>query len=576
MGTPGTLRRGSHARGLAGPAGAVARSPGTATDGLARAVAAYGLLHFAVALLGPLLAVPPEGFPIAFPTGGLLLGVLCRVERRRWTPYALVALVAELAASWLLPPAAVAGAFARGLLVAAPVHVLEALLGAYLATNFVGHPLRLSRVGSVLALVGLGCVLVPAACSPLGAALLLWDDAGLSLRAAWSAWWYADATGAVVVAPLVLAVRAGGERGPRVLDEDGPGGLAELVAAWAAALAIALLAASDARSSFAHVLGSPHALVLVLVWIALRFPPLAFLGPAAACALVMGVATASGAGVFAAGEVSADALASPPGVPALQGLVVLATGTALLVGASVRERVRATRQLQQAETRLEAVLRLEESNRHVAGVAHDFRNVNMALGGNVELLRVKGVPPDSERFLASLEKAVDAAQVLVDRMVNPPGSTERLTDCDLPALAAEVTERLRGSLPGGVQLDCALASESVHAYLDPLAFDRVLTNLVRNAAEAVEEEGHVTVSVLREGAQAVLVVADDGRGMDEATRRRIFDPFFTTKGKRGTGIGLWSVRQLVEESGGTIAVRSRLGEGATFTVRWPLRSPQPS
>jgi len=67
---------------------------------------------------------------------------------------------------------------------------------------------------------------------------------------------------------------------------------------------------------------------------------------------------------------------------------------------------------------------------------------------------------------------------------------------------------------------------------------------------------------------ARVTIADNGRGMDKATRDRIFEPFFSTK-KRGTGLGLAIVKQIVELHGGRISVDSEPGKGSVFTVRLP-------
>src|SRR5690606_26482999 len=71
------------------------------------------------------------------------------------------------------------------------------------------------------------------------------------------------------------------------------------------------------------------------------------------------------------------------------------------------------------------------------------------------------------------------------------------------------------------------------------------------------------------GAYAMLRVRDAGVGMDDDTRERLFEPFFTTK-RGGTGLGLATVYATVVRGGGRIDVESRIGEGALFTVVWPL------
>ena len=69
--------------------------------------------------------------------------------------------------------------------------------------------------------------------------------------------------------------------------------------------------------------------------------------------------------------------------------------------------------------------------------------------------------------------------------------------------------------------------------------------------------------------RARLVIADYGKGIDNATLERIFEPFFSTK-KRGTGLGLAIVKQIVEQHGGTIGVESEADKGTRFTIELPL------
>ncbi len=542
---------------------------GTSLGTVALVVVLYGLLHFAVAFAGPLFAVEAGGFPLLFFTGGLLLGVLTQAEPRLWVAYVFVAVLAEFAAAWVPPLRQLDGPFANAFLVASPVHALAALLGAFLVRSVVSQPLRLARVPAVLGLTLLGCVFATGACALIGAALLRWTAPDVRIGEVWGLWWLADAAGALLVAPLLVAAGERRRESPRLATARRPGQPLELLLAVACALGITLLAIAAPGPPLRIALGFPYLLLPIFAWIALRFRGLAVAVPVASCALALVIATALGQGPFADAP-SATGGAVMLGAATLQVFLAVTITSTLLLAAAAAERDRAARAEQQAETRLETVLRLEETNRHVAGIAHDFSNVNMALSGNLDLLRIKGVPPESERFLDSLGNAVESAQVLVDRLMNSPGSSERLRDCDLPQLTREVVDRIRGSLEPGVELTLALPAEPIQRFLDPLAFDRILSNLIRNAAEAVGDAGHIDVVVASAEGQVLLTVRDDGRGMDEATRNRIFDPFFTTKGQRGKGIGLWSVRQLVEEGGGHVSVRSRLNEGATFTIRWPL------
>ena len=123
-------------------------------------------------------------------------------------------------------------------------------------------------------------------------------------------------------------------------------------------------------------------------------------------------------------------------------------------------------------------------------------------------------------------------------------------------------------VPEGIRLD---------SYPGPLG--QVLANLITNAVLHGYEgrsEGVVRISARPLGADGVeIAVVDQGRGIPEADLQRIFDPFFTTRlGRGGTGLGLGICHTIVTDAlGGTIAVRSRPGEGASFVVRIPLRAP---
>jgi len=111
-----------------------------------------------------------------------------------------------------------------------------------------------------------------------------------------------------------------------------------------------------------------------------------------------------------------------------------------------------------------------------------------------------------------------------------------------------------------------------------IELEQVFLNLIKNAAQAMALAGHddpcITLSTSQEDKYAVVVVEDNGPGMDEATRRRVFEPFFTTKDPGvGTGLGLSvSFSIITGNHKGTILVHSTKGGGAAFTIRLPFAS----
>ena len=101
---------------------------------------------------------------------------------------------------------------------------------------------------------------------------------------------------------------------------------------------------------------------------------------------------------------------------------------------------------------------------------------------------------------------------------------------------------------------------------------QVFLNIINNAFAAMDDGGHLNIIARQEDGDKVCVtIADDGCGIDEKEISHIFEPFFSTKtGQGGTGLGLSITYGLLQELGGDIGVRSKVGEGTIFTITLPL------
>lgn len=112
---------------------------------------------------------------------------------------------------------------------------------------------------------------------------------------------------------------------------------------------------------------------------------------------------------------------------------------------------------------------------------------------------------------------------------------------------------------------------AVFVKADPAQLNRVFSNLLKNAVQAIppERQGHIEVGLKSLDGYAVVTVQDDGIGITEEQRSSIFVPNFTTK-SGGTGLGLAMVKNIVEQAGGNVGFESTPGAGTLFTIRFPL------
>jgi signal transduction histidine kinase len=142
---------------------------------------------------------------------------------------------------------------------------------------------------------------------------------------------------------------------------------------------------------------------------------------------------------------------------------------------------------------------------------------------------------------------------------------------DLARVVPDVVSRLGVSEPERQSVRVTALTGDLSGEWDPRAIEEVVTNLVGNAIK-FGEDSPVEVAVVRTGDVAQLIVRDGGIGIDALDHERIFERFeraVLPRSYPGLGLGLWVVRRLVEAHGGTVAVASALGQGATFTVSLP-------
>jgi signal transduction histidine kinase len=213
-----------------------------------------------------------------------------------------------------------------------------------------------------------------------------------------------------------------------------------------------------------------------------------------------------------------------------------------------------------------------------AGIAHEIRNPLTSLKARLYTLEkhLQAVPAarkDTDIISAEISR--------LEHIVQDVLSFARPSDPKLETIAADnIIREVQGLMsPSLESRGVQLVIESSPEFLlrtDSGHLKQVLVNLVRNAAEAIEDAGTVTLRTRaaraplggRETEAVILEVADDGKGIPPEVEKRLFDPFFSTK-ETGTGLGLPIAARIVEKLGGMLQYQTRPGHGTTFGVVLP-------
>lgn len=258
--------------------------------------------------------------------------------------------------------------------------------------------------------------------------------------------------------------------------------------------------------------------------------------------------------------------------------------------ASDLDAIAQARQVAERVMLLEDVRHLHELNRlkseFVAEASHELRTpiTSLQLGIDLALEHPEALRPREAEILGMCRdeaaRLARLARELLDlSRIESGARPPRLVRCASGALVREAVEPLRRmAADRGVDLTVAAADGLPDVAVDRAQFERVLSNLVTNAARATPPGGRITVDVRAMPAAIAVAVTDTGIGIDADQQSRIFEPFSQVPGGSAgsAGLGLAISRRIVEAHGGRITVRSVPGAGSTFTVTLPLAGGAPS
>lgn len=232
----------------------------------------------------------------------------------------------------------------------------------------------------------------------------------------------------------------------------------------------------------------------------------------------------------------------------------------------------ANQNLKEAEAQVRRSERLVALGQLTAGLAHELRNPMGTMKTSAELLG-RSVAKENEiaqEMAGYIREEVDRTNSLITRFLDfaRPQSLKTQKG-DLSALLDHVIERFSRENNSNVSIYKNYSPDIPPVPFDAELMERVILNLLTNAAQASPEAGVVTVKTRVAGDMAEIAVIDRGSGIEPKNLESIFNPFFTTK-SNGVGLGLAICSKIVDEHGGQIKVESTPGEGSVFHVFLPL------
>jgi signal transduction histidine kinase len=229
----------------------------------------------------------------------------------------------------------------------------------------------------------------------------------------------------------------------------------------------------------------------------------------------------------------------------------------------------------QMERRMLEMEKFAATGKLAGTIAHEINNPMEAIKNAIYLLRNR-LDPASQPIYEALKNETDRVTRIVRQMLGLYRNAGHLGTFDLNSIIEDtLTLFSRPLLKTGVQVDKQLGE------LTPMKgsadqFRQLLSNLVVNAQDAMANGGTLTIrtryrkSLRGPSGYITILVADTGSGIPKEIRSTMFEPFVSTKGEKGTGLGLWIVKGIVEGHSGKILVRSVVGKGTIFKMVFPV------
>ncbi|MCP4154065.1 MAG: hypothetical protein GY757_40440 [bacterium] len=218
--------------------------------------------------------------------------------------------------------------------------------------------------------------------------------------------------------------------------------------------------------------------------------------------------------------------------------------------------------------------RMELMGTLASGAVHDMKNLLALIMVYSEIVGLQFQPDDENyQHIELIKDTANTAVQMSKQILTLSSHQEELPGAiELGELMDDIINTLRLILPPKIHIKWQRPAEPVRFEIHMARFQQLVINLCLNATDAMPGGGQLTTSLSHTPGGVIMVIEDSGEGIEPEHLEKIFDPMFSTKTDgKGTGLGLFVVKQIVEQHDGTIDVKSKPGKGTSFTINMSAR-----
>ena len=229
------------------------------------------------------------------------------------------------------------------------------------------------------------------------------------------------------------------------------------------------------------------------------------------------------------------------------------------------------------EARLRRAESLAALTTLTAGVAHEIKNPLGSIGIHLELMKKEmsgkrqiETQKVMENLLIIKEEVDRLNRIVMDFLFTVRPMNAELSYDELNRVVRELLDFMKFEIAGaGITVDTDLAKANPQILMDERYMKQAVLNILKNAISAMPDGGMLRVQTVQKGNELLLKISDTGVGIPDEHMEKIFEPYFTTK-DFGSGLGLTLVYKIVKEHMGDIEINSKVGEGTSITLRFPV------